>query len=266
MTMTTKKTKIMFATLAVIAIVSTVIVASMQTSEDKAYGQQVPVSFTTSERTITVTGTATTSISPDIVTLQFGVDTEAKTAQDAISANAQEMDAVITAVTGLGITKDEISTASFSIYPVYNYSVPDQMTGIQKTILTGYKASNTLFIKTTKLSLTGNVIDAAVGAGANRVDDVSFSLSPAKQQSTQNDLLSNAVVDAKSKAQKALDPLGEKIVGVKSVNLSNFNTPEPRPVYYGALAAPSVAKDTQIFSSNQDVTATADVIFLIGVQ
>lgn len=265
--MTTNRTKFMLATLAVIAIVSTVIVASIQTSQDKAYGQQVPVSFTTSEKTITVTGTATTSISPDIVTLQFGVDTEAKTAQDAISANSNVMDSVITAVTSLGITKDEMSTASFSIYPVYNYSVPDPMTGIQKTILTGYKASNTLFVKTTKLSLTGKIIDSAVGAGANRVDDVSFSLSPTKQQSTQNDLLSNAVVDAKSKAEKALAPLGEKITGVKSVNLSDFNVPPPRPVYYaGAMTAPSVAKDTQIFSSNQDVTTTADVIFLIGDQ
>ena len=265
--MTTNRTKTMLATLAVIAIVSTVIVASMKTSQDQAYGQQVPVSSTTNERTISVTGTATTSISPDIVTLQFGVDTQAKTAQGAISENSQAMNSIIAAVTNLGITKDEMSTASFSIYPVYNYSVPDQMTGIQQTVLTGYKASNTLSIKTTKLSLTGNIIDSAVGAGANRVDDVSFSLSPARQQSTQNDILSNAVVDAKSKAEKALEPLGEKIIGVKSVSLSDFSVPPPRPMYYaGAMASPSVAKDTQIFSSNQDITTTADVIFLIGVQ
>jgi uncharacterized protein YggE len=264
--MTTNRTKTMFATLAVIAIVSTVIVASMQTSQDKAYGQQVPISFTSSERTITVTGTATTSVSPDIVILQFGVDTEAKTAQDAISANSQAMDSIVTAVTSLGITKDEISTASFSIYPVYNYSVPEPYTGIQKTILTGYKASNTLFVKTSKLSLAGKIIDAAVGAGANRVDNVSFSLSPGMQQSAQNDLISKAVVDAKSKAEKALDPLGKKITGVKTVNLSNFNIPPPRPMYYAGAMEPSVAKDTQIFSSDQDVTTTADVIFLIGDQ
>jgi len=264
--MTTNRTKTMLATLAVIAIVSTVIVASMKTSQDQAYGQQVPVSSTTSEKTITVTGTAATSISPDIVTLQFGVDSEAKTAQDAISENSQVMDSVVTAVTGLGITKDEISTASFSIYPVYNYSVPDPYTGIQKTILTGYKASNTLFVKTNKLSLTGKIIDSAVGAGTNRVDSVSFSLSPTLQQSAQNDLISNAVVDAKSKAEKALDPLGKKIVGVKTVNLSNFNVPPPRPMYYAGAMQNSVAKDTQIFSSDQDVTTTADVTFLIGDQ
>ena len=79
--MTTNRTKIMLATFAVIAIVSTVIVTSMQTSQNQAYAQQVPV-FSTRERTISVTGTATTTISPDLLTLQFGVDTEAKTAKD----------------------------------------------------------------------------------------------------------------------------------------------------------------------------------------
>jgi len=253
----------MLATFAVIAIVSTVIVTSMQTSQTQAYGQQVPVS--TRERTISVTGTATTSISPDLLTLQFGVDTEAKTAQDAISKNSEAMNAIVTAVTSLGITKDQISTASFSIYPVYNDSIPDPLTGIHKTTLTGYRASNTLFVKTDKLSLAGNIIDSAVGAGANRVDSVAFSLSPAKQQTVQDDMLSKAVVDAKSKAEKALAPLSQKIIGVKLVSLSDFNAPPPPPIYQSA-DVPSFAKQTPIFSSNQDVTTTANVIFLIGDQ
>ena len=263
--MTTNRTKIMLATIAVIAIVSTVIVTSMQTSQNQAYAQQV-TAYSTRERTISVTGSATTSISPDLVILQFGVDTEAKTAQDAISANSQAMNSIVDAITSLGITKDEVSTASFNIYPVYNDSVPDPLTGIHKTILTGYRASNTLFVKTTKLSLAGNIIDSAVGAGANRVDSVSFSLSPAKQQSVQDDLLSKAVVDAKSKAEKALDPLAQKIIGVKLVSLSDFNAPPPPPIYYAGAMAPSEAKMTPIFSSNQDVTTTANVIFLIGDQ
>lgn len=263
--MTTNRTKTMLATFAVIAIVSTVIVTSMQTSQNQAYAQQVPV-LSTRERIISVTGTATTSISPDLLTLQFGVDTEAKTAQDAITANSGAMNSIVAAVTSLGITKDEISTASFNIYPVYNDSVPDPKTGIHKTILTGYRASNTLFIKTSKLTLAGNIIDSAVGAGANRVDSVSFSLSPAKQQSVQDDLLSKAVVNAKSKAEKALDPLGQKIIGVKLVSLSDFNAPPPPPIYYSSADMNFAAKETPIFSSNQDVTTTANVMFLIGDQ
>lgn len=259
----TNQKKTMLATLAAILIVSTAVFASLEISQKDAYGQ-VSVIPASRERTISVTGSATTSVLPDLVTVQFGVDTEAKTAQDAISANSQMMNSIVSAVQDSGISKDEISTSSFSIYPIYNDSVPDPKTGIHQSVLTGYRASNTLYVKTTKLSSAGTIIDAAVGAGANRVDNVSFSLSPAKQQSLQDDLLGKAVLNAKSRAEKALDPLGQKIIGVKMVNLSEFNVPPPGPMYYGAMASKDMA--TPIFTSNQDVTTTASVIFLIGDQ
>lgn len=256
--------KIKLATLVAIFIVSTSVFVSLETSQKEAYGQQVPVLYPSRERTILATGSATTSVLPDLVTIQFGVDTEAKTAQDAIANNSQTMNSVVSAVQNLGVTKEEISTAGFSIYPVYNDTVPDPMTGIHKSVLTGYRASNTLYVKTTKLSLAGGIIDAAVGAGANRVDNISFSLTPEKQQSIQDDLLSKAVLNAKSRAEKALGPLGQKIIGVKMASLSEFNEPPP-PVYYGAMES-SISKSTPIFTSNQDVTTTVSVTFLIGDQ
>jgi uncharacterized protein YggE len=260
--MTNKKT--MLTTLVAIVIVSTAVFVSLEMSQKEAYGQQVPVLYPSRERTISSTGSATTSVLPDLVTVQFGVDTDAKTAQDAISSNSQLMNTVASAVQNIGITKDEISTAGFSIYPVYEDSVPDPKTGIHKSILTGYRASNTLYVKTTKLSLAGNIVDTAVSAGANRVDNISFSLSPEKQQTLQDDLLGKAVVNAKSRAEKALEPLGQKIIGVKTVNLSEFNIPSP-PVYYGAMAK-MADQSTPVFTSNQQVTTTASVIFLIGDQ
>lgn len=259
----TLQKKTMLATLAAILIVSTAVFASLEISQKGAYGQQVSVIPASRERTVSVTGSATTSVSPDLVTVQFGVDTEAKTAKDATSSNSQMMNDVVNAVLSSGITKDEISTAGFSIYPVYNDSVPDLTTGIHKSVLTGYRASNTLYVKTTKLSLAGNIIDAATGAGANRVDNISFSLSPDKQQSIQDDLLSKAVLNAKSRAQKAIDPLGQKIIGVKMVSLSEFNMP-PVPMYYGAMSMAD--KATPVFTANQQVTTTVNVTFLMGDQ
>ena len=262
--MTTRK-KTILATLTAILIVFTVVFASLEFSKKDVYGQQVSVTPASDDRTISVMGSATTTVLPDLATVQFGVDTEATTAQEAISTNSQIMNSTVTAIQNAGISKDEISTSSFSINPVYNDSSPDPTTGIHQSILTGYRASNTLYVKTTKLSLVGSVLDAAVAAGANRVDSVSFSLSPAKQQLLQDDLLGKAVLDAKSRAEKALDPLGQKIIGVKTVNLSEFNAPPPSPMYYGAMAN-GMSASTPIFSSNQDVTTTANVIFLIGDQ
>ncbi len=262
----TTKTKLMLAALVAVVITSTAVFASIQTSSNQAYGQQSTDLYPSRERTISVTGSATTFISPDQLNVQFGVDTQSKTAQDAINANSQAMNAIVSAVENLGITQDEISTASFTISPVYNDSNPYPVDASHKPVLVGYMVSNTLLIKTTKLSLAGNIIDAAVGAGANRVDDVSFSLSPAKQQSTQDDLLNKAVLNAKDRAGKALDPLAQKIIGVKMVNISEFNIPPP-PRFYGAMSASAApAPNTPIFTSNQQVTTTVDVTFLIGDQ
>ncbi|MGI0073763.1 MAG: SIMPL domain-containing protein [Nitrosotalea sp.] len=260
----TTKTKMLLAAFAAVVIVSTAVLAGMQNHNNQAYGQQSPDLYPSRERTISVTGSVTTSISPDQLNVQFGVDTQAKTAQDAINSNSQAMNSVVSAVENLGITQDEISTASFTISPVYNDSNPYLLAGSHQSVLVGYMVSNTVLIKTTKLSLAGNVIDAAVGAGANRVDDVSFSLSTDKQQSVQDDLLNKAVLNAKDRAGKALDPLAQKIIGVKMVNISEFNM-SPPPRYYGAMST-AAAPSTPIFTSNQQVTTTVDVTFLIGDQ
>jgi uncharacterized protein YggE len=257
--MTTQK-KTILATLAGILIVSAVVYASLEMSKDEASGQQVPTVSPSGERTVSSTGSATASVIPDLVTVQFGVDTENKTAQDAISSNSQMMNTIISAIENIGISKDEISTYGFSIYPVYGDSIPDPKTGIQHSVLTGYKASNTLYVKSSKLSMAGIIVDTAVAAGANRVDNILFSLSPEKEQTERDDLLSSAVLNAQSRAEKAIDPLGQKIIGVKMVSLSEFNTPPP-PVYYGASLA---EKSTPIFTSNQQVTTSVNVTFLIG--
>lgn len=263
----TNKTTIILAALAAIAIVSTTVFADMQPSDNKAYAQQIPYYFQPQQNTTSVTGTATASVSPDLVIIQLGADTQAKTAQEAMSENAQAMNATITAIQNLGIASNETGTNGFTIDPVYNQTGPYPPYNEYKNELVGYKVSNTLLIKTTKMSLAGKILDVAVGAGANRVDSVSFSLSPAKQQSVQNGLIAQAVLDAQSKAEKALAPLGQKIIGVKMVNLSSVNLPSPVPVYGVAAmnAAPMMAQ-TPIVTSNQDITTTVDVIFLIGAQ
>ena len=262
----TNKTTIILAALAAIAIVSTTISTDMQTSSNKAYAQQAPYYFQ-QQNTTSVTGTATTSVSPDLVDIQLGVDTQAKTAQQAMSENAQAMNATITAIQNLGIVSNETGTNGFTIDPVYNQTGPYPPYNEYKNELIGYKISSTLLIETTKLSLAGKILDAAVGAGANRVDSVSFSLSPAKQQSIQNNLIGQAVLNAQSKAEKALAPLGQKIIGVKTVNLSEFNMPQPVQAYgMTAMNAAPMMAQTPILASNQEITTTVNVIFLIGAQ
>lgn len=262
----TNKTITAVTAVVTVFIASVVALCGMCGPDHDAYAQAAMYYYVPPQNTISVTGTATDAASPDLVVMQLGADTQAKTAQEAMVQNAQIMNATTAAIENLGIPADEIGTINFQIQPVYNNTGGYLPYGKSEGHLLGYRVSNTLLIKTAKLGLAGAILDTAVSEGANRVDTVTFTLSPAKMQSEQNSLISQAVVDAQNKAQKALAPLNEKIVGVKSVNLAEIR-PQPLQTSFAVnqmIASPSV--QTPILASSQEITTSVDVVFLIGTQ
>ncbi|NDB63579.1 MAG: DUF541 domain-containing protein [Nitrosopumilaceae archaeon] len=227
-----------------------------------AQAQTEPTPFPSREKTISSSGQATSFVEPDRLNINFGVEVQKPTAKEALDENSDKMNEVIDAIKSAGINSDEITTSQFSIYPVYE-SYQEKETGIYKQKLTGYSVSNIIQVKTPKMDLASEIIDAAVGAGVNRVDNVWFSLSDKKQQQVSDDLLAEAIKNAQSKAEKALVPLNYKIIGVKYVSLDGGYYPPPMP-YYGAMDAAVAKSATPIFSSDQQVSASATVVFLIG--
>ena len=246
---------------AILVIAVTVSIASIFEAE----AQEEVTPFPSREKTISVTGTATTEVKPDLLHISFGVETQEKTAKDALEQNSILMNAVIDAIKKAGVTEAEISTSNFNIYPVYDY-YNEPITGRHTQELIGYRVSNIVSVETKNLDLAAAIIDNAVSSGANRVDSVFFTLSPQKHQEIKDNLLAKAVLNAKSKAEKALSPLDHKIIGVKAVSLSEFGFPTPMPMYRAdfAVAEAAIAAPTPVFTSDQDVSTTANVVFIIG--
>lgn len=248
---------------AIIAVLVVSVTMSAISATPNVNAQEV-TPFPSREKVITVTGSAISSVEPDLVNISFGVEIQEKTASDALSTNSELMNKVIAAIKQVGITDSEISTSQFNIYPVYdNYQ--EKETGIYTQKLVGYKVSNIVNVKTKKLDSVAAIIDGAVSAGVNRVDSVFFSLSPEVTSKLKDDLLEKAILNAKSKAEIALSPLNYKIIGVKEISLSEFSMPYPMPMYdraYGGMEKSSAP--TPIFSSDQDVSTSANVVFLIG--
>ena len=252
--------------------ISAVLAAIMVVSAGSVYldGNAVSAQENTSsadERLISVTGIATTSVEPDLLVITFGVENQEPTAKEALDANSQTMNAIIRAIESTRITEDEISTSQFNIYPVYE-GYEDPITKRWKQELVGYEVTNTITVETTKLDIAADVIDRAVNAGANRVDNVSFTLSPEMHMELKDQLIEQAILNAKTKAENALAPLDYSITGVKAVSLSEFgSSPLPIPMYEAAFDGAFAAKSsvsTPIFSSDRDVSTTANVVFTIG--
>lgn len=246
------------------AISVMVVSVSLGAVYSEADAQETP--FPSREKTISVSGMATSSVAPDLLTVRFGIETQEPTAQQALGANSEMMNKVITALTSAGITQDEISTSSINIHPVYQYFKDESREG-NKRELVGYKVSNIISVETKKLDLAASIIDGTVTAGVNRIDSVYYSLSPQKSMELKDDLISQAIGNAKSKAEKALVPLDHAIIGVKSVNLSDFSMPYPESVYrtsFDGAESMAIEAPTPVFSSEQDITTSAHVVFLIG--
>lgn len=245
---------------AMIAVLVVSVTMSTLSAAPNADAQEV-TPFPSREKTISVTGTATTSVKPDQLNINFGVEMQEKTAKEALDSNSELMSKVISAIKSAGISDSEIGTSSFSIYPVYE-SYEDKLTGRWTQTLVGYKVSNIVTVTTGKLDSAASVIDSAVSAGVNRVDSVYFSLSTDTMQNLKDELLEKAILNAKTRAQTALTPLDHQIIGVKMVSLDEFYM--PAPAYGGAYDMVESRASTPIFSSDQDVSTSANVVFIIG--
>ena len=217
-----------------------------------------------SEQIISVSGSATASSNPDTLIIVLGVESEAKTANESLSQNSNSLNSVISSLKNSGISEDDIQTSNFSIYPLYD-SIKDS-NGNWQQILNGYRVSNILSIQTEKIDSAGDIIDAAVSSGANRVDNVSFQLSDDNLQKISDDLIADAINDATQKAEKALVPLKQKIVGVKSIVIHDNVVPyydSPMRASFDGFAESSM-KSSPIMSGDEEISTNVSVVFYIS--
>lgn len=213
-----------------------------------------------------VTGSATKKISPDKVSVILGVQTQEKTAQEAARKNADIMNAVINGLKDIGISTSQISTSYYNIYPVYEYRPVIDQRDIppypQNQVLIGYRVTNTISVTASADANVGNIIDTAINAGANEVQGVSYFVSEEVQKQMNSEMIGDAVLNAKMKAERALAPLNMKIVGVKSLNLNDVFYPVYR--FDKFAVAEGAAPPTPILPSEQQVSASVSVTFIIG--
>ncbi|HLX31248.1 MAG TPA: SIMPL domain-containing protein [Gaiellaceae bacterium] len=201
---------------------------------------------TPSSTTITVTGNGTVDATPDKASFDFGVQVNATTASDALSKDSQQAQAIIDALKNAGIDASDIQTTQVSLWP---------QTASDGSTITGYQASNSVNVSA-PLGKSGDVVDAAVGAGANNVDGPNLDVSD--QSSYYAEALKKAVSDAQSQAQAMAAAAGLTLGGI--VHMTNESA--PTPILYGAsdaLAAKSAAPPVQ--AGTQQIQASVTVTY-----
>lgn len=208
--------------------------------------------------TLSVTGSATTTVKPDKVILSLGVQTTNNTAKTALDSNSKSMNTVLEALLAAGVKRNETSTSSFNVSPNYNYSQG-------RNIITGFTVTNSLQIESSKIANVSEWLDTAISAGTNTVNSIDFTQSDKKLAEIKNGLIKLAIDDAKAKANFAASALGLKVLGVRSITVNEFaSTPQPMPFGLQKLSVPAPAGGTPIISGHQQVSESVDITFLAG--
>jgi uncharacterized protein YggE len=193
-------------------------------------------------RSITVNGTGSVTTVPDRATFSFGADARAATAKAAISQANDAADAVVAALKKAGVAAADLQTSQISL---------DPQTTDDGTRVTGYVASSSV-TATTSVANAGSLVDAAVGAGATSVSGPS--LSRADTDALYADALTQAVADARTKAQALAAASGLTLGTVRSVIEGGSAMPMPLGISTGAA---KIEPGTQTIEASVTVTFDA---------
>ncbi len=178
---------------------------------------------------ITVTGTASAEVAPDIATILLGVVTERPKAADAARENALAVQAVVADIKAQGIDAKDIKTRAVALTPVYD-EIRDNDGRTTKRVMRGYSARNALSVRVRQIGKVGDLVARWIDRGANRVEEIEFDVEG--KEVKYEALRVDAVRDALRKAQSYTTGLGIRLGRVLSI----------APPSYGPVpTAPSVA-------------------------
>ena len=214
---------------------------------------------------IHVSGQGKASIEPDLAILNLGVEAMGATVSEAREDAATAMEAVMDALETAGIAENDIQTRRFNIRAEHEWQeITENGIRTSKSVLVGYRVTNSLTVKVRDLDSVGTVIDDTAEAGGDtiRFNGLNFTAEDLSPVMTQ--LREDAVNDAMSKAQHFAD-LAE--VGLGDLIFISDGT-VARPLYresfaYAEAAVSLASYDTGISSGELDVSLTVQTVFAI---
>ena len=207
-------------------------------------------------RTLSVTGSGEAKGVPDRAQLSTGVVVHARSAAEALTANARAMNQVFDTLKRAGIPEKNIQTSNFSVSPQFSEPKPGSNTPPR---IVGYEVSNTVSVTVDGTDKLGGAIDALVAAGANQIDGPSFSFADPKLLLAK--ARADAVRDATERAQAYASAAGVTLGPILSINEGASYS----PVAYRTrgLAAMSETAPTPIAAGEGSVSANVSITWEI---
>ena len=206
------------------------------------------------ETTLNISAEGQVKREPDIAFITAGVQSEAKTASQAMKDNASAMNGVFRALESANVAKKDLQTSNFSLQPRYDYS---SRSNGQPPRLIGYTASNQLTVKVRDLDRLGQTMDALVDAGGNTFSGLQFALDD--DRAAKDEARGIAMREAITRAELYAKASGYQVARI--VTISESGGYQPQPMAMMRSAGREMAESTPIASGEVGYSMTVNVVF-----
>ena len=206
-------------------------------------------------RTLVVTGRSTVTAMPDAARITVGVEAQAPSARQSHEAAARKAQRIVSAILALGIPSRDLQTTGIALTPVYRY---DEKT--RQESLVGYRASYTLQVVVEPLDRVGSVVDAAVEAGANRVESIQLFVRDV--EAVKERAIARAVADAMAQARILAQSAGVHLGPVLAIRDVTFVAPGA-PVRVSLARMAEAVDQVPVLPGELEFAAGATLVFEI---
>jgi uncharacterized protein len=192
---------------------------------------------------LTVFGRGFVEAAPDEASVRLGAVAQAEKASAAQEKSNLIVQGILNAITSLGIPEKRLTTVELSIVPIYaneRFISPGKPV---EPVIVAYEANNVIRVQVEDLGKLGQVIDAGLAAGANRLEGVSFGLKDDTEQ--RKEALRLAARESRSKAEVIAKAMGVRLAGIREIAEGGVNIIRPQMEFRQALAADSRATPVQ---------------------
>jgi uncharacterized protein YggE len=211
--------------------------------------------FSNQQQGIWVNGEGKVTVTPDVVNINLGIQSQEATVAEAQAKAVQAMDQVMNVLKTNGIADKDIQTQQYNISPVYQYDDVNK-----KNNIIGYQVTNTVNVKVRDTTKAGPIIDAVTAAGGDltRIDSISFSVDDPTQY--YGEARQKAMADAENKAKQLASLSGVTLGKPTYITESTYT---PGPVYAKDTASAGAGSSTSISTGSTDITLNVQVTYSI---
>ena len=210
---------------------------------------------------VSVSGSATINVAPDVANVSFDLLTKEKTAQEAKEANDAMLKKLNEVLKKYEIKETELSMNYINIRPYYEYRS-------NTNELAGYVAQKTITIKIKEIEKYNSFIDDLLKVGISNINSVDFAVEDIK--TVRNQARVKAVESAKEKAELFASSISKKIIDVIEISENDVSVRYSQSNYRGKLKNSMVdsvgATDgagIEEERGNIAVSATVSVVFIM---